>query len=40
MQDAYELISKRYIDFSIDAYSKNDLLDAPELKIGKYDLVF
>jgi len=39
IQGAYELISGRFIDFSIDAYSKNDLLAAPELKIGKDDLV-
>ena len=39
IQGTYELISGRFIDFSIDSYSKNDLLAAPELKIGKDDLV-
>jgi hypothetical protein len=39
IQSVYELISGRFIDFSIDAYSKNDLLSAPELHIGKDDLV-
>jgi hypothetical protein len=39
IQGVYELISGRFIDFSIDSYSKNDLLSAPELQIGKDDLV-
>lgn len=39
IQGVYELISGRFIDFSVDAYSKNDLLAAPELKICKNDLV-
>lgn len=39
IQGVYELISGRFVDFSVDAYSKNDLLAAPELKIEKYDLV-
>jgi hypothetical protein len=33
------LISGRFIDFSVDAYSKNDLWAAPKLKIEKDDLV-
>jgi hypothetical protein len=39
LQCVYELISGKFIDFSIDPYSKNDLLSAPELQIGKSDLV-
>lgn len=39
IQGTYELISGRFIDFSIDSYSKNDLLAAPELQICKDDLV-
>ncbi|MDP2104667.1 MAG: IS4 family transposase, partial [Desulfobulbaceae bacterium] len=39
IQGVYELISGRFIDFSIDSYSKNDLSAAPELQIGKDDLV-
>lgn len=39
IQGVYELISGRFIDFSVDSYSKNDLLSAPELQIRKADLV-
>ena len=39
IQGVYELISGRFIDFSVDSYSKNDLLSAPELQISKADLV-
>lgn len=39
IQGVYDLISGRFIDFSVDSYSKNDLLAAPELQICKDDLV-
>jgi hypothetical protein len=39
IQGVYELISGRFIDFSIDSYSRNDQESAPELKICKSDLV-
>ncbi len=39
IQGVYDLISGRFIDFSIDSYSKNDLLAAPELRICQGDLV-
>lgn len=39
VQCVYEVISGNFIDFSIDPYSKNDLLSAPGLQIGKCDLV-
>jgi hypothetical protein len=39
IQCVYELISGEFLDFSIDPYSKNDLLSAPGLQIGKHDLV-
>lgn len=39
VQAVYDIKSRRFLDFSIDAYSKNDLLCAPELKLQKGDLV-
>ncbi len=39
IQASYELISSRLLDFSIDAYSKNDKVAAPELPIQAGDLV-
>lgn len=38
IQGVYDLVSNRFIDFSIDSYSKNDLKAAPELKIEEGDL--
>jgi hypothetical protein len=38
LQGVYDLISGQFLYFSIDPYSKNDLLAAPELKILKRDL--
>lgn len=39
IQGVYDLVSGRFIEFSIDSYSKNDLLAAPELEIISGDLV-
>jgi Transposase DDE domain len=39
IQGVYELLSGRFLSFSIDPYSKNDLTAASELKILKGDLV-
>jgi hypothetical protein len=39
IQAVYELRSAKLLTFSIDPYSKNDLLAAPELEIGPGDLV-
>jgi hypothetical protein len=39
VQAVYDLKNRRFLDFSIDAYSKNDLLCAPALKLQKGDLV-
>ena len=39
IQASYDLISSRLLDFSIDAYSKNDKVAAPELPIQEGDLV-
>lgn len=39
IQGVYDLFSGRFIEFSIDSYSKNDLLAAPELDISPGDLV-
>lgn len=38
IQGVYDLISGQFLSFSIDPYSKNDLLAAPELEIRKDDL--
>lgn len=39
IQATYDLLASRLTSFSIDPYSKNDLLAAPELPIAKGDLV-
>jgi hypothetical protein len=39
IQCIYELLSGRFLSFSIDPYSKNDLTAAPELELEKGDLV-
>lgn len=39
VQAVYDLKNRCFLDFSIDAYSKNDLLCAPALKLQKGDLV-
>ena len=39
IQGTYDLIAESFIDFSIDAYSKNDLTAAPELILEEGDLV-
>ena len=39
VQCVYDLISEQFISFSIDPYSKNDLLAAPEIMLEEGDLV-
>ena len=39
IQATYDILNKRFIDFSIDPYSKNDLAAAPELELQPGDLV-
>lgn len=39
LQAVYDLKGQRFLAFSIDAYSKNDLLSAPELELRAGDLV-
>lgn len=39
LQVVYDLKSQRFLAFSIDTYSKNDLLSAPELELREGDLV-
>ena len=39
IQAVYDLVSGRLISFSIDSYSKNDLMAAPELPLQENDLV-
>lgn len=39
VQGTYDLIASRFIGFSVDPYSKNDLAAAPELDIQSDDLV-
>lgn len=39
IQGVYDLIGRRFLSFSIDKYSKNDLKSAPELDIDEKDLV-
>lgn len=39
VQCVYDLISEQFVSFSIDPYSKNDLLAAPEMIIEEGDLV-
>lgn len=38
VQGVYDIINERFISFSIDSYSKNDLKAAPELSLEKGDL--
>lgn len=38
VQVVYDLVSKRFLSFSIDPYSKNDLASAPELELREDDL--
>lgn len=39
IQGAYELLSREFLSFSIDKYSKNDLTAAPELEVRPGDLI-
>lgn len=39
IQGVYDVLSERFISFSIDPYSKNDLEAAPEICLQKGDLV-
>jgi hypothetical protein len=39
IQGVYDLLSGRFLHFSIDPYSKNDLVAAPELELHRADLV-
>jgi hypothetical protein len=39
IQGIYDLCSGRFVQFSIDPYSKNDLLAAPEIQVEPGDLV-
>jgi hypothetical protein len=39
IQGVYDLLSERFVSFSIDPYSKNDLAAAPDLVLEKGDLV-
>jgi len=39
IQGVYDIVSGSFLDFSIDPYSKNDLLAAPQLTICKKDLI-
>jgi hypothetical protein len=39
IQGVYDLLSGHFLHFSIDPYSKNDLLAAPELELHRADLV-
>jgi hypothetical protein len=39
IQGVYDLLSGRFLHFSIDPYSKNDLTAAPELELHQADLV-
>lgn len=38
IQGVYDLVSEKFLFFSVDSYSKNDLEAAPELVLGKGDL--
>lgn len=38
IQGVYDILNERFISFSIDGYSKNDLVAAPELLLEKGDL--
>lgn len=39
IQGTYDLVAKKFVSFSIDPYSKNDLKAAPELSLKEGDLV-
>ena len=39
IQGVYDLLSGRFLHFSIDPYSKNDLTAAPELELHQADLI-
>lgn len=39
IQGVFDLVSGKFVEFSIDSYSKNDLVAAPELELCKDDLV-
>jgi hypothetical protein len=39
IQGVFDLLSGTFVEFSIDPYSKNDLVAAPQLKLCKGDLV-
>lgn len=39
IQGTYDLVSEKFVSFSIDPYSKNDLKAAPELSLLQGDLV-
>ena len=38
VQGVYDLVAEKFLFFSVDSYSKNDLEAAPELVLGKGDL--
>jgi hypothetical protein len=39
IQGVFDLVSGKFVEFSIDPYYKNDLISAPQLKLCKNDLV-
>ena len=39
IQGVFDLMSEKFVEFSIDSYSKNDLVAAPQLELCKDDLV-
>jgi hypothetical protein len=39
IQGVYDLLSKKFIDFSIDSYSRNDLSAAPDIDVEPGDLL-
>jgi len=39
IQGVFDLMSGKFVEFSIDSYSKNDLVAAPQLELCKDDLV-
>lgn len=39
IQGVYDLLAEEFISFSIDTYTKNDAMAAPELELNKGDLV-
>jgi Transposase DDE domain len=40
IQCVYDLLSENFVSFTVDPYSKNDLMAAPELVLQEGDLVF